>query len=114
MFEAAPNQPKQIQEAEQPLSEAEAPQPDAPEAPPVVRQEPEKEKEHALISIRSALKSRKITEGQLMDFWSQTGATDGSFSSLEEVAMSKPQLLEHTVANWKEFPDKLQEAKGKK
>jgi len=66
-------------------------------------------KGHALIGIRAALKARKITEGQLMDFWGQTGATDGTFGSLEEVAVALPQLLEHTVANWKEFAEKLQE-----
>jgi len=104
--------PKQVQEtSEAPLPEPEAPQPDAPTAEP--KTEPVT-KEHALASIRAALKARKITEGQLMDFWAGTGATDGSFSSLEEISMSKPQLLEHTVANWKEFADKLQEQKGKK
>jgi len=109
MFES----PKQVAEttSEAPLPEPEAPQPDAPSGEP--KPDPVT-KEHALMAIRGALKSRKVTEGQLMDFWSQTGATDGSFSSLEEVAMSKPELLEHTVANWKEFADKLQEQKGKK
>jgi recombination protein RecT len=111
MFEA----PKQVAETSEPLPEPEAPQPDAPAEEP--KSEPKNEattKEHALTSIRAALKARKITEGQLLDFWAQTGATSGEFFSLEEVSMSKPQLLEHTVQNWKEFVDKLTEAKGKK
>lgn len=115
MFEA----PKQITGSEQLRTpelekaveaEAEAPQADALVAEPKTEPAP---KEHAVASIRAALKARKITEGQLLDFWASTGATDGSFGSLEEISMSLPQLLEHTIANWREFADKLQEQKGK-
>jgi hypothetical protein len=42
-----------------------------------------------LKTLRDLLKTEKITEAELLDFWSAIGATDGSFNGLEDVLLGK-------------------------
>lgn len=42
-----------------------------------------------LKTLRDLLKTEKITEAELLDFWSATGATDGSFNGLEDMLLGK-------------------------
>lgn len=102
------------------LPESEAAQPDAPEevAPEPAKPEPEVKATSAsghsynpLKALRSLLATAHITEGKLLDHLTSVGATDGSSSSLDELAMVAPQVLQHVAENWQEYLPLL---KGKK
>jgi phage recombination protein Bet len=80
--------------------------------PPQTEPEPERAPNPAAASnpaaevlarLRNHAKMVNIKEGALLDFWSATGATDGSASSLEEVALSSPELIQSAMDNWPEF-----------
>lgn len=113
MFEA----PKKIAaKVEEPARESEAPQPDSPEepAPEPAKPEPEVKATSAsghsynpLKALRSLLATAHITEGKLLDHLTSVGATDGSSSSLDELAMVAPQVLQHVAENWQEYLPKL-------
>jgi hypothetical protein len=53
--------------------------------------------------LRSLLVIAKVKEGVLLDYWAASGATDGSAASLEEVAMSNPELVKATGEGWVPF-----------
>jgi recombination protein RecT len=59
-----------------------------------------------LKALRSLLKIEKLKEGDVLDYWASSGNTDGSASSLEEVQISKPELVSWCAENWTEFLSK--------
>ena len=71
-----------------------------PIAPKIGTPAPEPASANPLKALRGLCKLGKIKEGELMDYWASTGATDGSSSSLEEVQMSSPQVIVSTYNEW--------------
>lgn len=59
-----------------------------------------------LKAFRNLLKIEKLKEGDILDYWAASGNTDGSASSLEEVQISKPELVSWCAENWTEFLSK--------
>jgi recombination protein RecT len=82
---------------------------------PVEERTPEPEKPapaSPLKELRMLLKIGKVREGELLDYFAASGATDGSASSLEEVLMSFPDLVKTTVGNWKPVLEQIQKLKA--
>lgn len=61
---------------------------------------PEPEEPSKLKLIRHSCKAAKIKEGVLLGYLSESGATDGSVSSLEELAMQFPQVVDLVISRW--------------
>jgi hypothetical protein len=53
-----------------------------------------------LKALRGLCKMSKIKETDLLAYWAATGATDGSHSTLEEVMMSKQEVVAATAESW--------------
>jgi recombination protein RecT len=91
--------------------QADAPEPDA----PVDEREPEAEAPPAgngggqnyLKAVRNLCKMAKIKETSLLGFWSETGSTDGSQSTLEEVAVSAPNVMRLTHDQWGDISGRI-------
>jgi hypothetical protein len=49
----------------------------------------------------------KIKETSLLGFWSETGSTDGSQSTLEEVAVSAPNVMRLTHDQWGDISGRI-------
>jgi phage recombination protein Bet len=108
--------------AASPVTEAELPQTDAPEKDPEFGPQPEAERvkpkpvEKApaqpgpLSIIRQNCQRDGVEEGKLLDFLSQIGATDGSFSDLEELILGNEKLTKIVIRDW---PSMVQRIKGK-
>jgi recombinational DNA repair protein RecT len=79
---------------------------------PVEERTPEPAAANPLKALRLLLKMGKIKEGELLDFWAATGATDGSATSLEEVAMSSPDLIKGTAENFPPVVEQICKLKG--
>lgn len=63
--------------------------------------------------IRNLCKLSKITEGELLDFLTATGSTDGSVTSLEELALYDEGRVIKTVAdNWAALADQIKGKEG--
>jgi recombination protein RecT len=104
-----------------PVTEAEGPQPDAPEKDPEFGPQPEAERVKPPVKkapaqpgplsiIRQNCQKDGIEEGKLLDFLSQIGATDGSFSDLEELILGNEKLTKIVTRDW---PSMVQRIKGK-
>lgn len=63
---------------------------------------------------RNLCKIAKIGEGDLLDFLSQTGATQGEVTSLEELATAYPVILEAVTRDWASTSAKIKEVRGDK
>lgn len=61
---------------------------------------PEPEAPSKLKLIRQACKASKIKEGVLLGYLSETGNTDGSVGSLEELQMQFPKVVDLVVDKW--------------
>lgn len=92
-----------------PGSQAIYPEPSAP-AP-----EPEtKSAYNPLKALRNLLKMGGIKETEMLEYWVATGATDGSHSSLEEVMIGLPTVVESTAAQFTPVAAKIKEMRGGK
>jgi phage recombination protein Bet len=105
-------------QAEDVLSENEGPQSDVPAAPTDTH-EPRAvsasgHSYNPLKAIRALLCATRIKEGALVDYLADTGATDGSFGSLDEIQLAHDGLIQSLCENWEEFLVKFNEAKGKR
>jgi phage recombination protein Bet len=83
---------------------------------PVEEPKPEPEKPapaSPLKELRMLLKIAKVKEGELLDFWSATGATDGSASSLEEAALGSAELVKATTGNWPAVAEQIKAQKSR-
>lgn len=60
--------------------------------------------------LRDMLRISKVKEGQLLDFLAGTGATDGSFGTLEEVAMTSPNVIQLSIKNFADIVGKINAA----
>jgi hypothetical protein len=56
-----------------------------------------------LKALRNLAKMAKIKENELLDYWAATGKTDGSYESLEQVALGAPEVVKDTADKWPEF-----------
>lgn len=63
--------------------------------------------------IRGSCAARGITEGQLLDYLTQTGTSDGSAATLEELAMTQPNVVGLIIDQWSKVAQDILE-KGKK
>jgi len=54
----------------------------------------------ALIAVRGYCQRDEIPEGAVLDYLSEIGTTDGSYSSLDELAMMKPDTLTLVKSGW--------------
>jgi phage recombination protein Bet len=120
---AAPEAPKPEAPPEKPADDAPASEPPneplfdreeaAPEQPAAPAPAPEQPSGfNPLKALRNLLKAGGFKESHMLDFWSTTGATDGSHSSLEEVMMALPLVVSSTVENFSPVADKLKELKA--
>jgi hypothetical protein len=66
---------------------------------------------HPLKALRGLAKAANITEAKLLEYLASTGSTDGSVSTLDELAMSFPQVLALVVEQWGDVSQKIQGAK---
>lgn len=70
---------------------------------------------NALKSLRLLLSAGGIKEGQLLDYWAGQHITDGTASSLEEVALGNPALIANAGGDgWTELHKALKEMKASK
>ena len=67
-----------------------------------------------LKALRHLLAADKVKENVLMDFLASTGKTDGSDSSLEEIQLSKPDLISWMVGHWGDFYTEIKSKGGDK
>ena len=65
---------------------------------------------NSLRALRGLLAQEHINEGLLLDFWAASGDTDGSSSSVEEVQLSRPDLIPWCVEHWAEFLGRYRKA----
>lgn len=82
-------------------------QPPVESAKPTPEKPVEKEKDAPLKLLRLALKSRKFTETELLDYLVSSGMVDETMRSLEEVAFVKSSVIDGLVQNWAEFAGKI-------
>lgn len=68
------------------------------------------EKPSLLKAVRNLCKIGKVREGVLLGFLAETGATDGSVGSLEELAMSNSTLLQSIHDKFPEMAEKIKQA----
>lgn len=88
------------------------------ESPPASAQPPAEAPEqppapgafNPLKGIRALCKMANVKEGVLLTYFHSIGATDGSFGTLEEVHMAKPELLSMVAEQWATHVPKI---KGK-
>lgn len=95
-------------EAEAGLAPAVAPANPVP-APPAPEDKP---KQTLLVAVRNLCKLANIGEGRLLEFLNDIGLTDGSITSLEELAMSAPDTLVKVNADWQSIVKRLQPKKA--
>ena len=62
-----------------------------------------------LKGLRSLCKMSNIGEGQLLDFLASIGSTDGSMSSLEDLAMSDSKLAKMVCDDWQRIAKNIQD-----
>lgn len=100
-------------ETKGPISGTEPPLP-ATKAPEPATEPPQVEKSayNPLKALRALLKMGSHKEAELLDFLATTGATDGSQSSLEDVMLTMPQVIQSTAENFAPISAKLKELKG--
>lgn len=91
-----------------PKDEAGKPQADAGKGKPETKPEPEPFNQ--LKALRGLCKANKVKEGELLGWLAQTGETDGSIASLEELQMSKPDVVKRCVDQWAELLARIQGA----
>lgn len=92
------------------------PTPTPPAAEKPVSSEPQKpvsapEEPSKLKLIRQACSASKIKEGVLLEYLAQTGVTDGSVGSLEELAMQFPQVIDMVIERWTTISRTIRETK---
>ena len=80
-----------------------------PPPPPVV--EPPTPEQKYLKAVRALCKTASEPEGRLLDLLAAIGLTDGDVSSLEDLAMTKPDVLKAIHDKWPEYAKRLKEAK---
>lgn len=68
---------------------------------------PAGDKDSPVKAVRAALKSRKITEGALLDHLAKSGSTQGDCATLEEVHLNYKGLLTFLMENWVTVADAL-------
>lgn len=80
----------------------------SPPAPPAPEQ-PTPEGRY-LKAIRGLCKAGNIAEGLILDLCATIGLTDGDVGSLEDLALSKPDVLKTVHDKWPEFAKRIKEA----
>lgn len=65
-------------------------------------------------AIRNLCKIEHITEAELLDFLSKTGATNGDVGTLEEAATVYAAILTAVADSWKSTAAKIKEVRGEK
>lgn len=112
----SPEPQGQLGEGEGPLPQGQEPQ-TQPEPKPEAEPEPKKQSAKmkpdptSVQLLRSAAKTHNIGEGTILDYLASTGATDGSIQSLDELAISAPDVLNQLVADWAKDHLKIREWK---
>lgn len=91
-----------------PPAPTEAPPPPTP--PPAAVEAPKVPASNQLRLLRDLARVSKVKEGSILDFMAQTGATDGSQTSLEEVQMTSPDVIKLVLNNWADIAKKIKEA----
>lgn len=88
-----------------------APVQPAPAAPVTPAPAPEPEEQPSDVKLlRLGLKTAKIPEGVFLTFIADLGMTDGSISTLEELALQNKAALQQCVKNWKSLSERVKEA----
>ncbi len=67
-----------------------------------------------LKALRGLAKMAGVKEPELLEFWAVTGATDGSHSSLEEVQIAMPKLIEQTSISFPAVAEQIKANRGGK
>jgi len=122
---SGPEFPTQLPTAKAPQLEAPAeaePEPEPKAAPkaPVTPKAPApkplvkaKSAPTGIAKLRSLLVQADISEGELIDFMGATGMVDAEVTSLEEMELTQPNVMELTIAQWDEMRAKLLKARPK-
>lgn len=99
-----------VGETKPPVAAPETPLP-ATKVPEPATEPPQAEKSayNPLKALRGLLTMGKIKEAELLDFWATTGATDGSQASLEDVALTAPQVIHSTAETFAPIAAKIKE-----
>lgn len=88
------------------------PGPETGENPNDSARQPENE-DAPVKALRHLCKTAKVKEGELLEFLSATGSTDGSISTLEELAIQQPEVLAmvSSNANWGDIAKRIIQAR---